>query len=242
MKLEYTIDKTMGIITLADPTDNTDKSPIFADRKELSDFMNTSASKGILIQCNGMDFYSCTETKQVNTIKAEKKITPKILQQTKILINEIAYATIPVIAVIQGNCLGVGLQIAFASHFRFASCSTKFDFSKTPLDVLPGLGGTIISQEELRRKDIIALILSGKSIQGEEAKKLGLIDYTAPADIIEGKARKFLTTLTEKRPPRLIRTIMESIHNGKKFSRKKALIQESILFNSVVRAKIAQYK
>ena len=85
----------------------------------------------------------------------------------------------PVIAAINGYCLGGGLEVALACDIRVASPGAQFGFPEVRLGLMPGAGGTqrlprLVGPGAARR-----LILSGRPIAAPEALRLGLVDQLA---------------------------------------------------------------
>lgn len=235
MNLEYSIANNRGIITLNNPPQNRLTSPVFEDISVLSSFFTTPGLKSVIIQGSGRHFSTGADLSQLKKDIADNKDFISLLKHGKDLIQTICYAQVPVVAVIRGSCFGAGLEIALACHFRFASHNALLGFPESEQCILPGLGGTIISQDILKNNQIISMVLSGKLINGKEAKEIGLIDEIDSTQNILSKAETFLDSLVSNRSSILIHSIMQSIHNGKKMPRKEALKHESLLFDSLIR-------
>ncbi len=92
----------------------------------------------------------------------------------------------PIIAAINGLCVGGGNEIAMACHIRLASERAKFGQPEVNLGIIPGFGGTqrlvrLIGSSRARR-----LILTGDLISAQEALEIGLIDIiTKPEKLAE---------------------------------------------------------
>lgn len=224
MRLEYSINNTIGTITLVNPPYNYLKPEVLMDTTELADFLANQDLKGVIINGRGDHFCGGWEP---NT-----KLDDPQAKQFNLLLETISFAPVPVAAVITGKCRGPGLALALACHFRFASEGAELGFRDTP----SGYMTVHHLQELVTDQDSIDRIHSGSVLHGQEAQQIGLIDQTGLPDEIEENARTFLTALTEKRSSQVIRTIMQSIHNGKKLPRERALFEESILFDSIVRS------
>jgi 3-hydroxyacyl-CoA dehydrogenase len=86
----------------------------------------------------------------------------------------------PVVAAIHGYALGGGLEIALASHYRIAVPSAKVGLPEVLIGILPGSGGTQRLPRLIGPKAAMEMIVSGRHVPVEEAKKLGIIDELAP--------------------------------------------------------------
>jgi 3-hydroxyacyl-CoA dehydrogenase len=82
----------------------------------------------------------------------------------------------PVVAAIHGYALGGGLEIALASHYRIAVPSAKVGLPEVLIGILPGSGGTQRLPRLIGPKAAMEMIVSGRHVPAEEAKRLGIID------------------------------------------------------------------
>ncbi|HEV2845920.1 MAG TPA: 3-hydroxyacyl-CoA dehydrogenase NAD-binding domain-containing protein, partial [Thermoanaerobaculia bacterium] len=102
----------------------------------------------------------------------------------------------PTVAAIRGVCLGGGLEISLASTWRVASdrADTKMGLPEVRLGILPGWGGSTRLPRRIGIAEALDLILTGKTVPGRKALKLGLIDALAPdarfLDIVRDFARE----------------------------------------------------
>src|SRR5438552_15418922 len=86
----------------------------------------------------------------------------------------------PVVAAIHGYALGGGLEIALASHYRIAVPSAKVGLPEVLIGILPGSGGTQRLPRLIGPKAAMEMIVSGRHVPAEEAKRLGIIDELVP--------------------------------------------------------------
>lgn len=235
MKINYYTQTNIGIIELDNPPYNLLTSPIFINPDELNEFLNNEQLKGIVIKGVGRNF--CAGADQnilVEQIKNPNEFA-KLMDTGKKNISIIHTSPLPVVAAVQGSCLGAGLEIALACHFIFASKNAMFGFPEAGLKLMPGLGGTVFSNGKLNRKHIINLMLSAELINGSEAHTIGLVDRVYPGKEIMAQSIEYLQSLTDNRSTHLIRTIMQSIHNSERMSRDAALKVETENFIKLAR-------
>jgi 3-hydroxyacyl-CoA dehydrogenase/enoyl-CoA hydratase/3-hydroxybutyryl-CoA epimerase len=90
----------------------------------------------------------------------------------------------PVIAAINGPCLGGGLEVALACHYRIASTSPKtvLGLPEVKLGLLPGAGGTQRLPRLIPLDQAMDGILTGKNFRPEKAKAIGLVDEAVPPE------------------------------------------------------------
>lgn len=99
------------------------------------------------------------------------------------VMREINTLKVPVVAVIDGDCFGVGLELALACDYRIASeeSYTKFAMPQIRSGVLPFAGGTQRLTRLIGLQQAIPLLASGYKIGAEKALQLGLVDKLIPA-------------------------------------------------------------
>ncbi|EFO18646.2 fatty acid oxidation complex [Loa loa] len=84
----------------------------------------------------------------------------------------------PVVAAIMGTCMGGGLELALACHYRIAMNvpKTLFALPEVKLGLLPGAGGTQRLPKLVSITEALGMLLTGKTLPAVKAKKIGLID------------------------------------------------------------------
>src|SRR6185437_15781309 len=78
----------------------------------------------------------------------------------------------PVIAAINGACLGGGLELALCCHIRFAAEGARLGLPEINLGIMPGFGGTQRLPRLIGRSKALELILIGEPISAREAMNL----------------------------------------------------------------------
>src|SRR5437868_2802481 len=98
----------------------------------------------------------------------------------------------PVVAAIHGAALGGGLELALACTYRIASDDrgTQLGQPEVQLGLIPGAGGTQRLPHLIGIAQALDLILTGKSVRAQKARKLGLVDEVVPKAILLEVARR----------------------------------------------------
>jgi enoyl-CoA hydratase/carnithine racemase len=108
--------------------------------------------------------------------------------------NKIEQATKPIIAAINGVCLGGGLEMAMACHIRIAGDRVRLGQPEINLGIIPGWGGTQRLARTVGKGKAVEMILTGDQITAQDAKALGLVNLVVPGDAVvrqaTGLARK----------------------------------------------------
>jgi 3-hydroxyacyl-CoA dehydrogenase/enoyl-CoA hydratase/3-hydroxybutyryl-CoA epimerase len=110
--------------------------------------------------------------------KMDLALLPDALRQAHKLFDRIENLKIPLVAGIHGFCLGGGLELALACHYRIAvkDEKTKLGFPEVNLGIFPGFGGTGRSIRQAGPVDAMNLMLTGKMLRAGPARGLGLVD------------------------------------------------------------------
>ncbi len=116
------------------------------------------------------------------------------------LFNSIDAFPKPVIAMINGFCLGGGNELALACDIRICSENARFSQPEINLGIMPGGGGTQRLARLIGEGRAMELILSGDMIDATTAHKFGLVNHVFPAEELEAKTLDFAAKIAEKAP------------------------------------------
>lgn len=119
----------------------------------------------------------------------------------EIVTNTLEGAKKPSVAAIDGLALGGGLEIAMACHARVSTSNAQLGLPELQLGVIPGFGGTQRLPRLVGLTKALEMILMSKSIKGEEAYSLGLVDSIVPPDQLVTTARRWALDIVEFRRP-----------------------------------------
>ena len=90
----------------------------------------------------------------------------------------------PVVAAIGGPALGGGLEIALAAHMRISTPAARLGAPDITLGVLPNAGGTQRLPKVIGGVAALKLLLSGRAVSGDVARKVGLVDVLEVTDLM----------------------------------------------------------
>ncbi|MXV61430.1 enoyl-CoA hydratase/isomerase family protein [Natronorubrum sp. JWXQ-INN-674] len=106
----------------------------------------------------------------------------------------------PVIAKIDGYCLGGGLETALACDLRLASDDSAFGFPEVNLGLLPGAGGVQYVSKLAGPAVAKELAMTGEHISAERAAEEGIVNRVYPAPEFEDEVDEFVTELAGQAP------------------------------------------
>jgi enoyl-CoA hydratase len=143
--------------------------------------------------------------------------------------DRIAAAGKPIIAVINGFCLGGGCELALACTFRFAADSAEIGQPEINLGIIPGYGGSQRLPRLIGRDRALDLILTGRRVPAAEALALGLVTRVYPAATLRAEALAFARELAAKAPI-AVRLALDAVRAGLEQPLAEALAHEAALF------------
>jgi enoyl-CoA hydratase len=103
----------------------------------------------------------------------------------------------PVVAAINGFCLGGGLELAMACDIRICAAAATFALPEVSLGVIPGAGGTQRLPRIVGLGHALSLILSGDRIGAEEAHRIGLVSRVVPDEELQSEAHALAMMIAE---------------------------------------------
>ena len=106
----------------------------------------------------------------------------------------------PVIAMINGFCLGGGNELAMACDLRTASEKARFGQPEINLGIIPGGGGTQRLTKLVGETKAMELVLTGDMIDAPTALRLGLVNYVFAPEELEAKTLELANKIAEKSP------------------------------------------
>jgi len=134
----------------------------------------------------------------------------------------------PMIAAVNGACLGGGLEIALACDLRIASENATFGLPEVTLGLIPGWGGTQRLPRVIPLAKAAELLLTGRPITAQEAYRIGLVNKVVPLPELMAVARQMAEMLC--RPaPLAVRAAKQSMIQGTSLSLEDGLKLEKTL-------------
>lgn len=135
----------------------------------------------------------------------------------------------PVIAMVNGYCLGGGCELALACDLRVASENAKFGQPEINLGIIPGGGGTQRLTHLVGEGKAMELILTGDLIDAQSAYRCGLVNMVFPAADLEAKTLELANRIAEKSPIAL-RMAKEAVKTASRSTLDEGLRREIDLF------------
>ncbi len=156
-------------------------------------------------------------------------ITQREVMLERGLFNAVDTFPKPVIAMVNGYCLGGGCELALACDIRICNDRASFGQPEINLGIIPGGGGTQRLTRLVGEGKAMELILTGAIIDAQTALTLGLVNHVVPADQLEARTMEIANRIAEKSPIAL-RLAKEAIKLASRSNLDEGLRREVDLF------------
>ncbi len=141
----------------------------------------------------------------------------------------IASLSQPVIASINGDALGQGLELALSCDIRLASGKAKFSFPQIVSGLIPINGGTQRLPRIVGKGKALELILTAETISAKEALEIGLINRVIAKEELASEVETMARTMTTKGPIAL-KSAKEAVNKGLDLTLEQGLRLEADLY------------
>lgn len=178
--LTLTRENAIAWLTLDQPGDKVNtlgKEMISGFGKLLDEVQQDDGIKAVvLISGKENNFIAGADIKMFDTFTTPQEFQAFIKTGTDLL-DRIEKFPKPVIAAINGGCIGGGLEVVMACHYRIATDdpATKFAVPEVKLGLLPGAGGTQRLPRLVGVPTALDMMLTGKNVYPRQAKRMGLV-------------------------------------------------------------------
>jgi enoyl-CoA hydratase len=156
-------------------------------------------------------------------------ISQRAVMLERSLFNAIDGFPKPIIAMVNGYCLGGGCEVALACDLRVASEKASFGQPEINLGIIPGGGGTQRLTRLVGEGKAMEMILTGEIIDAQTAFTIGLANHVVPADQLETKTMEIANRIAEKSPIAL-RLAKEAVKIASRSNLDEGLRREVDLF------------
>jgi len=207
----------------------------------LKEIREDSTIKGVVLLSGKKDsFVAGADINMLASMKSASEASA-LSRQGQMIFEQIENLSIPVVAAINGACLGGGLELAMACHARICSDNgkTALGLPEVQLGLLPGSGGTQRLPKLVGIQKSLDMMLTGKQLRAKQALKAGLVVDVVPNSILisaaenlvlaaQGKASKV------KKSQRKVSTLDKALEGN--------AIGRKIIFNQATKSVLAKTK
>jgi len=182
---------------------NTFSSEALRELGQIADHLASMPPKGLaILSAKDNGFAAGADIDEFTGVKdAEEAIALTVLGNE--VFDKIERLPFPTVAMIHGFCMGGGTELALACRYRVMDDGprTRMGLPEVLIGIVPGWGGAKRMPLLIGAAAALDLMLTGRTVDGRRAKKLGLVDAVTPRRHFENAARKFLLEAPPRHSP-----------------------------------------
>ncbi|MFC1868557.1 enoyl-CoA hydratase/isomerase family protein [Thermodesulfobacteriota bacterium] len=225
------IEDSLALVTIENPPVNVLQANVLERLNQIFDDLKISDEvRVVILTGTGKSFASGGDIKHFPNLnrKSGEALSIKVNSMQR-SIEEFDW---PVIAAINGYCIGGGCELAMACDIRIASSGATFGIPDICLGLMPGAGGTQRLPRLVSASRAKILLYTGDRIKAHEAEKIGLVDMVVePGQELPESKR--LAAKILKNAPIALRFIKKAVNRGLQMPLYDALMMESTLFGEL---------
>ncbi len=226
--LRLEIEDDVALLTINHPPANAlNQTTLQELQKVLDELEQDNRAKAVVVTGEGRFFIAGADIKEFLQLSVDQ--AQALSENGQRLFDRMEAFPKPIIAAINGACLGGGLELALACHIRLAAPEAKLGLPELNLGLIPGYGGTQRLPQVVGRGKATQMILTSEMIGGEEALRIGLIESLYPLDQLVSEAKTLAKTIAQKSSVTM-KFALAAIHAGFTADRETGLREEARLF------------
>jgi len=194
---------------------------IFTSIKQQSDL------RAIILTGAGDAFCAGTDISELTVLDNER--AREVSERGQSLCHQIETCGVPVIAAVNGIAAGGGCELALACHLRIGAADAQFSLPETKLGIIPAYGGTQRLPREIGEGRALELMLTGRTMQADEALQVGLVSSVVPLAELSIAAHALACEIALL-APLAIRACLEAVIRGSLLPLDQGLALEAKLF------------
>lgn len=222
------LEDRIAIVTINNPPANALSRIVLEELQELlGQWEADPVIKAIVLTGEGRFFIAGADIKEFTQMDAaDAKAASKLGQD---LFTRMETFSKPIIAAINGPCLGGGLELAMACHIRLVAVEARLGLPELNLGLIPGYGGTQRLPRLVGKGRATQLILTSEMIDGVEAHRIGLAEAVYPVEQLLEEAKKLATVIVNKSAV-TVKLALAAIHAAGTLSTEEGMEKEAKLF------------
>jgi 3-hydroxyacyl-CoA dehydrogenase/enoyl-CoA hydratase/3-hydroxybutyryl-CoA epimerase len=205
-----------GIVWLsfdkAESSTNVLSADVVAELDRILDELNERKPRGLIIRsAKESGFIAGADVEEFTRIK-DADDAMRLVRRGWDLCNKLAALPFPTLALVNGFCMGGGVEISLACRYRIAvdQPGTRFALPEVMLGIMPAWGGVMRLPRMVGPTAALDMLLTGRAVDARRAKRMGLVDATVPPRVQENSARMMLLEAPRPRALPLFQRFMGS--------------------------------
>jgi enoyl-CoA hydratase/carnithine racemase len=224
-----TISHQIARITLHNPPANSITGSMLKELEQvLNEVEQDDYVRAVIVTGSGRFFCAGADIHELTRLNTSHAGTEFALQGQGFF-NHLERCDKPVLAAINGICLGGGLELALACHMRIAAAGASLGLPEIKLDLIPGFGGTQRLLRVVGASKAAEMILTGESVTAEEALKTGLVSRVVSSDGLMTHADAIAQAIAA-RGTVAVQAVLHAIRGAVDIPLSEGLVREAELF------------
>ncbi|TNJ65977.1 enoyl-CoA hydratase [Paenibacillus hemerocallicola] len=224
----------VGRIVIDRPPVNALNRPTILELHQIFDSTQANVEiKAVLVTGKGKCFVAGADLKELTEVFDDQAKAEEISREGQRLLDKIERSRKPVIAAINGACLGGGLELAMSCHMRIAAEEAIFGLPEIKVGIIPGYGGTQRLAKLTNRAKALELILTGEAIDGMEAARIGLVNQVCPANEVLARAVALAEAIALERSSVSVERALDAVLAGTKMTSEEGQALEAQYFGEL---------
>lgn len=183
------------LLNRADSQVNTLNAEVLSEFSHiLRDIANDKTLKGVIISsAKKTGFIAGADITQFEKLTSEQEAY-QLIRQGQEIFDQLEQLPLPTVALIEGFCVGGGLELALACKYRIAetSAKTRIGLPEVKLGIHPGWGGSVRLPKLVGPLKAMEVILTGRTYTAQAAKKIGMVDEALPKRLLDKAAKAYI--------------------------------------------------
>ena len=227
--VDYRVEGSVGIVTINRPKAlNALNTEVLADLQAVFDGIDLQQVRAVILTGAGEKaFVAGADIGQMCTMTKEEG--ENFGKHGNAIFRKIETFPVPVIAAINGFALGGGCELALSCDIRICSDNAVFGQPEVGLGITPGFGGTQRLARAIPVSKAMEMLFTGKSINADEAYRIGLVNCVYPLPELMDGAMKLAQTIA-RTAPIAVRQCKRAVYEGLDMQMDAGLLHESKLF------------
>ena len=196
----------------ADASTNTLSAEAVAQFSAVLDELRAKAPRALIIRSGkSSGFIAGADVEEFTKITSTEDALA-IVRRGWDVMNKLAALPFPTLALVNGFCMGGGLELALACRYRIAvdQPGTRFALPEVMLGILPWWGGVMRLPRGVGPTAALDMMMTGRSVDARRARRMGLVDASVPPRVMENSARMMALEAPAPRKLPFLQSLMNS--------------------------------
>ncbi|WP_240374411.1 enoyl-CoA hydratase [Bacillus piscicola] len=232
--LKIVVDENIATVYVNNPPANALNTETIREISECMDYVSSQENvKAIILTGEGKFFVAGADIKEFQDGFGKVGLGESMAKTAQEVFQKIEEMPIPVIAAINGACLGGGMELAMSCHMRIASRDAVLGQPELNLGLIPGFGGTQRLPRLTNKAKALEMILLSKNIKGDEAEELGLVNKAADKEEVLQMAKEWAEIIASQKSRVSVSAALKAVTEGLNTSLSEGLQKEAVLFGEM---------